>query len=143
MIGCRTPIRRFGWPTRLILAMWPCFLVGQPLNNFKYFYDAAGQLMKVLDSSGNELDYTIDVSGNIVQITRRAAPAAGALAILKFPPIPPLNWPPGIPPPVDVPGPGAPLLKGPRPGAGGGFGPNGGPPFTTAMKCRSNYGQSE
>jgi YD repeat-containing protein len=52
----------------------------------QYFYDDLGQLVKVIDSSGNEIDYSYDAVGNILQITRGTAPAAGSLAILNFTP---------------------------------------------------------
>ena len=54
--------------------------------NFSYFYDDAGQLIKVIDSAGNEVDYLYDSVGNIIQVTRNQAPAANALAILSFTP---------------------------------------------------------
>jgi len=58
----------------------------QSTKSFQYFYDDLGQLTKVIDSSGNEIDYTYDSVGNILQVTRGTAPAAGALAILDFTP---------------------------------------------------------
>ena len=51
---------------------------------FQYFYNNTGQLIKVIDSSSNEIDYTYDAVGNILQITRGTAP--GGLAILNFTP---------------------------------------------------------
>jgi YD repeat-containing protein len=53
---------------------------------FQYFYDDSGQLIRVIDSAGNEIDYTYDAVGNIVQVTRTTAPGAGALAVLDFTP---------------------------------------------------------
>jgi YD repeat-containing protein len=59
---------------------------GQGPLQYRYFYDDLGQLIKVVDSSGAEVDYVYDALGNIVQITRGQAPAAGTLAILNFTP---------------------------------------------------------
>ncbi len=53
---------------------------------FQYFYDDLGQLVKVIDSSNNEVDYTYDAVGNITAITRSSGPATGSLAILNFTP---------------------------------------------------------
>src|ERR1700689_4228025 len=58
----------------------------QGSGGFQYFYDDLGQLIMVIDSSGNEVDYTYDAVGNILQITRGTAPASGSLAILNFTP---------------------------------------------------------
>jgi YD repeat-containing protein len=60
--------------------------LAQSTSAFQYFYDDLGQLIKVIDSSGNEIDYTYDLVGNIIQVTRATAPAATALAILNFTP---------------------------------------------------------
>ncbi len=59
-------------------------LCAQSNTSFQYFYDNNGQLIKVIDSSSNEIDYTYDSVGNIVAITRGTAP--GGLAILNFTP---------------------------------------------------------
>lgn len=61
-------------------------LLAQSQSTSQYFYDDLGQLIKVIDSSGNEIDYTYDAVGNILQITRGTAPATGSLAILNFTP---------------------------------------------------------
>lgn len=53
--------------------------------NFRYFYDGNGQLFRVLDSSGNLVEYDYDASGNPTAI-RRSAVAAGSLAILNLAP---------------------------------------------------------
>jgi YD repeat-containing protein len=55
-------------------------------QSFQYFYDDLGQLIKVIDSSGNEIDYQYDAVGNILQITRTTAPGSGVLAVLDFTP---------------------------------------------------------
>jgi len=61
-------------------------LWAQNNTTVQYFYDDLGQLTKVIDSSGNEIDYTYDAVGNILSITRSTAPAAGTLAIFDFTP---------------------------------------------------------
>lgn len=53
---------------------------------FQYFYDDLGQLIKVIDSAGNEIDYAYDAVGNMTAITRKAAPPPGTLAIFNFTP---------------------------------------------------------
>ncbi|MDE2462841.1 MAG: Ig-like domain-containing protein, partial [Alphaproteobacteria bacterium] len=61
-------------------------LCAQTTTTFHYFYDDLGQLTKVIDSSGNEIDYIYDQVGNLVQIKRGTAPASNTLAILNFTP---------------------------------------------------------
>src|SRR5437870_3326365 len=61
-------------------------LAQPPPLTFQYFYDDLGQLVKVIDSAGNEVDYTYDEVGNIVHIDRVAAPLPGTLAVLNFTP---------------------------------------------------------
>ncbi len=56
----------------------------QPIS-FRYFYDDLNQLSKVVDSTGNVVDYVYDPVGNILQI-KRSAIASGALAIFSFTP---------------------------------------------------------
>ncbi len=58
----------------------------QSNNSSRILYDDAGRLIKVIDSSGNELDYKYDPAGNLIQITRGTAPGVSALAILNFTP---------------------------------------------------------
>jgi YD repeat-containing protein len=58
----------------------------QSAAGIKAYYDDSGRIIKVIDSSGNEIDYTYDAVGNIIQITRGSAPSAGTLAILSFTP---------------------------------------------------------
>src|SRR5271157_3460001 len=57
---------------------------GQTPTVFQYFYDDLGQLTKVIDSTGIEIDYVYDSVGNILQINRGKAPTG--LAILDFTP---------------------------------------------------------
>lgn len=53
--------------------------------SFQYFYDDLGQLTKVVDSTGNMIEYVYDPVGNILQI-KRSTVATGALAIFSFTP---------------------------------------------------------
>ncbi|HUB79747.1 MAG TPA: IPT/TIG domain-containing protein [Bryobacteraceae bacterium] len=71
------------WRAALIAAMFLSAAYGQV--NFRYFYDGNGQLFRVLDSSGNLLEYDYDASGNPTQI-RRSTVGAGSLAILNVVP---------------------------------------------------------
>jgi YD repeat-containing protein len=52
---------------------------------FRYFYDGNGQLFRVLDSSGNLVEYDYDASGNPTAL-RRSMVAQGSLAILNIVP---------------------------------------------------------
>ena len=69
--------------TAIVLAL-ATMLSGQSSVSFQYFYDDTGQLIKVIDSSGIEIDYVYDAVGNILQIKRGTAP--NGLAILDFTP---------------------------------------------------------
>ncbi len=60
-------------------------LSAQTPGTFQYFYDDLGQLTKVVDSTGNVVEYVYDPVGNILQI-KRSTTAAGALAIFSFTP---------------------------------------------------------
>jgi YD repeat-containing protein len=60
-------------------------LHSQGTTTFQYFYDD-GQLIKVIDSNGNQINYSYDPVGNLLQITRGAAPGSGTLAITNFTP---------------------------------------------------------
>jgi large repetitive protein len=66
------------------LAIFPC--LSQTFVKFQDFYDDAGRLIRVIDASGNEIDYTYDAAGNITQVTRGTAPGPNQLAILNFTP---------------------------------------------------------
>ncbi len=61
-------------------------LCAQSTTTFQYFYDDLGRLAKVIDSSGNQITYSYDAVGNLVQITRGSAPGSGTLAITNFTP---------------------------------------------------------
>src|SRR5579872_1949510 len=52
----------------------------------RYFYDDANQLFRVLDSTGNLVEYTYDPNGNITQVTRSTV-APASLAILNVVPL--------------------------------------------------------
>jgi len=70
---------RIAW----ILALFLGTAFGQ--ESFRYFYDGNGQLFRVLDSSGNLVEYDYDLSGNPAQI-RRSTVASSSLAILNVVP---------------------------------------------------------
>lgn len=87
-----TPLRHLRSPSRLLvrarlllLAPLACALLSAQPVTFRYFYDDAGQLSRVLDSSGNLIQYTYDPSGNITQATRSSI-VPGALSILNITP---------------------------------------------------------
>jgi YD repeat-containing protein len=62
-----------------------CLAAASAQVSFRYFYDGNGQLFRVLDSSGNLVEYDYDAAGNPTQI-RRSTVAAGSLAILNIAP---------------------------------------------------------
>lgn len=86
-VSTHPPGRLPRWLFRLLLAL---VLVSkayaQAPITFQYFYDDLGQLVKVVDSTGNVIEYVYDEVGNIVQIKRGTGPAPGTLAILNFTP---------------------------------------------------------
>jgi YD repeat-containing protein len=57
----------------------------QPVG-LRYFYDDASQLFRVLDSTGNLVEYTYDPNGNIAAVTRSTV-APSSLAILNVVPL--------------------------------------------------------
>jgi hypothetical protein len=59
-------------------------LCAQP-PSFRYFYDDANELYRVLDSTGTLIEYTIDPSGNITNIARTSLPPT-QLSILSVSP---------------------------------------------------------
>jgi YD repeat-containing protein len=89
----KLPIRIRGRFARVTLVAgcltgWlPChvLLLAQTNASFQYFYDDLGQLTKVLDSTGNVVEYIYDPVGNILQI-RRSSVAVGGLAVFNFTP---------------------------------------------------------
>jgi YD repeat-containing protein len=67
--------RPIGRVTAFLLTLTlPTPLDAQGTTAFQYFYDDLGQLTKVIDSLGNEVDYSYDQVGNLTQITRGTAP---------------------------------------------------------------------
>jgi YD repeat-containing protein len=79
----------------LALLAWALLRAQSPVT-FRYFYDDAGQLSRVLDSSGNLVQYTYDLSDNITQVTRSSI-AAGAWSILNVTPATALRPEPPLP----------------------------------------------
>ena len=61
-------------------------LRAQSNNPVQYFYDAAGRLTSVVDTSGNVATYHYDAVGNLLSITRSSLPGSNGLAILGFAP---------------------------------------------------------
>jgi len=57
----------------------------QPVS-FQYFYDDTGQLIRVVDSTGNVIEYVYDAVGNIVEVKRSLLPSPGSLVIFGFTP---------------------------------------------------------
>lgn len=69
-----------------LCAASPAVVVAQNSAALQCFYDDLGRLTKVIDPSGNEIDYVYDAVGNMLQIKRSSAPAPGSLAIFNFTP---------------------------------------------------------
>ncbi|HEX3747013.1 MAG TPA: IPT/TIG domain-containing protein [Bryobacteraceae bacterium] len=65
--------------------MAPWLLLAQNPASVRYFYDGLGQLTTVVDPQGNEINYTYDQAGNILQVTRSTL-TANALAVLNVTP---------------------------------------------------------
>ncbi len=74
---------------RLSIAGFLLLAAAQSLHgqttSFRYFYDDAGELSGVLDSTGTLIQYTYDPSGNITQVTRSTVPPS-QLSILNVTP---------------------------------------------------------
>ncbi|HEX3747122.1 MAG TPA: IPT/TIG domain-containing protein [Bryobacteraceae bacterium] len=66
-----------------LVALFLSAAAGQ--QSFRYFYDSNGQLFRVLDASGNLVEYDYDSSGNATHILRSTL-ALGSLAILNLAP---------------------------------------------------------
>ncbi len=71
------------WFSALLLALVLATQAHAQGQSFRYFYDTLGQLVKVVDSSGNVVEYVYDKVGNIVEIKRSTA---ASLAIFNFTP---------------------------------------------------------
>src|SRR5687767_1035878 len=59
--------------------------LAQSAITFRYFYDDAGQLRKVVDSTGVVIEYVYDPVGNILEV-RRSTSTPGTLSIFSFTP---------------------------------------------------------
>ena len=76
---------RTGFTSAMILLVAVAgLLMGQSPITFQYFYDAAGQLTRVVDSTGVSVEYVYDAAGNMTEIKRGAV--APGLQILSFSP---------------------------------------------------------
>jgi YD repeat-containing protein len=53
---------------------------------FRYFYDDANELFRVLDSTGTLIEYIYDPSGNITKVNRSTV-SPSAVAILNITPL--------------------------------------------------------
>lgn len=72
------------WLSSLLLALALATAAhAQAPITFQYFYDDLGQLVKVIDSTGNVIEYVYDPVGNILEIKRSSV---SALAIFSFTP---------------------------------------------------------
>ena len=72
------------WLSSLLLALALATVAhAQAPITFQYFYDDLGQLVKVIDSTGNVIEYVYDPVGNILEIKRSSV---SALAIFSFTP---------------------------------------------------------
>jgi len=67
-------------PKTIIMVLAACLLTAglraQSNNTVRYFYDAAGRLTSVVDTSGNVATYHYDAVGNLLSITRSALPGS-------------------------------------------------------------------
>src|SRR5712692_8061618 len=66
----------------LVVVLTAPALAQAPIT-FQYFYDDLGQLVKVIDSAGNVIEYVYDPVGNILEVKRSTI---SALAIFSFTP---------------------------------------------------------
>lgn len=73
------------WLSAALLALtWATTAFAQSTITYQYFYDDLGQLVKVVDSTGNVIEYVYDAVGNLLQIKRSTI--ASPLAIFNFTP---------------------------------------------------------
>src|SRR6185436_243669 len=56
---------------------------GAPPRTFTYIYDELGQLLAVIDSSGETAVYSYDAAGNLLSISRRST---ATVSIIEFTP---------------------------------------------------------
>ena len=71
--------------SRLVYVMALGAALAHAQITFRYFYDGNHQLFRVLDSTGNLLEYDYDLAGNPAQIKRSTVPA-NSLSILNIVP---------------------------------------------------------
>jgi len=69
-----------------LVAALPIGLCGQTAETLQASYDDDGQLIKVIDPSGNVTSYTYDAIGNMLSITTSTLSSGTALAIFNFTP---------------------------------------------------------
>jgi YD repeat-containing protein len=69
-----------------LVAALPIGLLGQTAETLQASYDDDGQLIKVIDPSGNVTSYTYDAIGNMLSITTSTLSSGTALAIFNFTP---------------------------------------------------------
>lgn len=73
------------WLVALSCGVMTCQVAAaQSPISYQYFYDAAHQLIRVVDSTGVSVQYTYDPAGNITAIVNSSI--AGGLSILSFSP---------------------------------------------------------
>jgi YD repeat-containing protein len=73
--------------TITLVAALPIGLRGQTAETLQASYDDDGQLIKVIDPSGNVTTYTYDAIGNMLSITTSTLSSGSALAIFNFTPV--------------------------------------------------------
>ena len=73
------------WRSVVLWVLTIGIALAQP-PTFRYFYDDAGQLFRVLDSTGTLIEYDYDLTGNIVQI-QRSTVAPTSLTIFNVAPL--------------------------------------------------------
>ena len=73
------------WRVAVWLVVAQALFAQSPVS-FRYFYDDANELFRVVDSTGTMIEYVYDPAGNIIQINRTTV-AAGALSILNVTPM--------------------------------------------------------
>ena len=60
-----------------IVVLTTAHVRAQDAANYKYFYDSAGQLIRVVDFSGVSIEYVYDSAGNIVDVRRSSVGVPG------------------------------------------------------------------
>src|ERR1700679_3790744 len=70
-----------------LVAASPITIWAQSAETLQASYDDDGQLIKVIDPSGNITSYTYDAIGNMLSITTSTLSSGSALAIFNFTPV--------------------------------------------------------